>query len=67
MTLDEGFFYLFAGLVASLILWQLVTGKVLGENWRVAATRRNQPFWYWLVITGQCVILAILFLIDDDE
>jgi hypothetical protein len=67
MTRDDKLTFLIAGLIVTLILWQLWTGKVLGRDWRVAATRRDQPYWYWFTILGQCVILAIFLLLDNDE
>ena len=62
MDLDDLFGALLGALFVGLILFQLISGKLVGTDWRVAYTRRDRPLTYWAVVAAQTAIVTLYFL-----
>jgi hypothetical protein len=44
------------------VLYQLVSGKLLGRNWRPFSSRNERPAMYWTAVSLETVgALAILY------
>jgi hypothetical protein len=46
--------------MAGIVLYQIISGKVLTRSWQVWATRDEQPGRYWFAIVVQSIIVSIL-------
>jgi hypothetical protein len=62
MDVDDLFAALLGALFAGLILFQLISGKLVGSHWRVVYTRREKPLVYWPMLAAQTAIVAVYFL-----
>ena len=51
---------IFAVILAGLVGWQLVTGKVVDRNWRPSITLQENPGMYWFIVIAQGAILAVV-------
>ena len=49
--------YLFALFWAGALVWQLVSGKLLGNAWLRNITRQENPGTYWFMLAAQSAIL----------
>ena len=58
-TMEPGL-WLFVAVAALVILVQFATGRVVNRGWRVVATRAENPFGFWVSISMQIALLAVI-------
>ena len=55
--------WIYVGILAALIVLELVEGNIRGSFWRVWLTREKNPMAYWAIIGVEAAtIILILFL-----
>lgn len=55
-------YYLMVLFLATVMVWQLVSGKALGTWWFPRITRRDNPAAYWFVVADQGAILIAFIM-----
>jgi len=56
------FYFVFVFLLTLGIFWQLFTGKTPNRGLWPMATRRGDPFSYWLILLAQSALLAVALI-----
>jgi len=46
-------------LMVALLLWQLITGKIIRRDSKIVPLRSESPLLYWLTIIFQIVVLVM--------
>jgi hypothetical protein len=53
----------FFGALLGVVIYQIISGKLLGRNLRVYTTRSERPVLFWTVITIQGTLYLVGFLL----